>query len=58
MLPPSKREIVVMARFQELRYDEIAEILGCETVAARVRLHRALASLREIYLNLLKGSSQ
>lgn len=47
-----------MARFQELRYDEIAEILGCETVAARVRLHRALASLREIYLNLLKGSSQ
>ena len=58
MLPPSKREIVVMARFQELRYEEIAEILGCETVAARVRLHRALASLREIYLNLLKGSSQ
>ena len=54
LLPPSKREILVMARFQGLRHEQIAEIIGCETVAARVRLHRALASLKEIYLNLLE----
>lgn len=52
LLPPSKREILVMARFQGLRHEQIAEIIGCETVAARVRLHRALASLKETYLNL------
>jgi DNA-directed RNA polymerase specialized sigma24 family protein len=43
-----------MARFEGLRHEQIAEIIGCETVAARVRLHRALASLKEIYLNLLE----
>ena len=55
MLPPSKREILVMARFQGLRHEQIAEIIGCETVAARVRLHRALASLKQTYLELLEG---
>jgi RNA polymerase sigma factor (sigma-70 family) len=54
MLSPSKREILVMARFQGLKHEQIAEIIGCETVAARVRLHRALASLKEIYLDLLE----
>jgi len=57
MLPPSKREILVMARFQGLRHEQIAEIIGCETVAARVRLHRALASLKQTYLELLEGKS-
>ena len=52
LLPPSKREVLVMARFQGLRHEQIAEIIVCETVAARVRLHCAIASLKEIYLNL------
>ena len=52
-LSPAKREILVMARFEELPHEKIAEILGCEPGSARVRLHRALASLRETYFNLL-----
>jgi RNA polymerase sigma-70 factor (ECF subfamily) len=54
LLPPSKREILVLARFEGLRHEQIAQVVGCEPVAARVRLHRALASLKEIYLNLLE----
>lgn len=57
LLPPSKREILVMARFQGLRHEQIAEIIGCEPVAARVRLHRALASLKQTYLELTERRS-
>lgn len=55
MLPPSKREVLVLSRFQGLRHEQVAEVIGCQPVAARVRLHRALASLKEIYLDLLEG---
>lgn len=52
-LSPAKREILVLARFQELPHEKIAEILGCEPGSARVRLHRALSSLRDTYLELM-----
>ena len=48
-LPEDKREILVLSRFQELKYEEIARLLGCETGAVKVRVHRALQQLREIY---------
>lgn len=51
-LSPAKREILILSRFEELPHEQIAEILGCEPGAARVRLHRALASLREVYFEL------
>jgi RNA polymerase sigma-70 factor (ECF subfamily) len=54
-LPPAKRELLIMARFEEMPHERIAEVLGCEAGAARVRLHRALASLRETYQSLLEG---
>jgi RNA polymerase sigma factor (sigma-70 family) len=51
-LPEDKREILVLSRFQELKYEEIARLLGCETGAVKVRVHRALQQLREIYMSL------
>jgi RNA polymerase sigma factor (sigma-70 family) len=51
-LPEDKREILVLSRFQELKYEEIARLLGCETGAVKVRVHRALQQLREVYLGL------
>jgi RNA polymerase sigma factor (sigma-70 family) len=51
-LPEDKREILILSRFQELKYDEIARLLGCETGAVKVRVHRALQQLREVYLAL------
>jgi RNA polymerase sigma-70 factor (ECF subfamily) len=52
-LPADKRELLVLARFEELRHEEIAEIVGCSAGALRVRLHRALAELREVYSSLM-----
>lgn len=46
------REVLLLARFQELSFAEIAGILECSVGAAKVRAHRALAELRQIYLRL------
>ncbi len=53
-LAPAKRELLIMARFEEMSHESIAEVLGCEPGAARVRLHRALSSLRENYRELVE----
>jgi RNA polymerase sigma-70 factor (ECF subfamily) len=51
-LPEDKRELLVLTRFQELKYDEIAKLLGCEVGAVKVRVHRALRQLREVFHQL------
>jgi len=51
-LPEEKREVLVMARYQEMKYEQIAELLDCEVGTVKVRVHRALKELREIYLKL------
>jgi RNA polymerase sigma factor (sigma-70 family) len=55
-LPEDKRELLVLSRFQELKYDEIARLLGCEVGAVKVRVHRALQQLRQIFLQLEGGA--
>jgi RNA polymerase sigma factor (sigma-70 family) len=51
-LPEEKRELLVLARFQELSHKEIAETLNCKVGTVKVRLHRALESLRNLFLKL------
>jgi RNA polymerase sigma-70 factor (ECF subfamily) len=48
------REVLLLARFQELSFAEIAGILECSVGAAKVRAHRALRELRDIYFKLQK----
>ena len=48
------REVLLLARFEELSFAEISVILECSVGAAKVRAHRALRALREIYLQLQK----
>src|SRR5262245_53632860 len=51
-LPAEKREVLVLSRYQEMKYEQIAEVLGCEVGAVKVRVHRALKELREIFFKL------
>jgi len=51
-LPEEKRELLVLARYQELKYEQIAEFLGVDVGTVKVRVHRAVKELREIYLKL------
>lgn len=51
-LPEDKREILILSRFQNLKYDEIAAVLGCEVGTVKVRIYRATKALGEIYFQL------
>jgi RNA polymerase sigma-70 factor (ECF subfamily) len=51
-LPEEKREVLLLSRFHELKYEEIGKLLGCETGAVKVRVFRALRELREIFFQL------
>ena len=44
-LPREKREVLVMSRFLDLKYDEIAAVLKCEVGTVKVRVYRALREL-------------
>ena len=51
-LPDEKRELLILARYQELKYEEIADLLGVDIGTIKVRVHRAVKELREIFLKL------
>ncbi len=51
-LPAEKREVLVLSRYREMKYEEIAELLDCEVGTIKVRVHRALKDLREIFFKL------
>jgi RNA polymerase sigma-70 factor (ECF subfamily) len=51
-LPDDKREILVLSRFHNLRYEDIALILKCEIGTVKVRVYRALKELRERFCEL------
>ena len=51
-LPEDKREVLVLSRFHDLRYEDIGTLLKCETGTVRVRAYRALKELRERFCEL------
>jgi len=53
-LPEEKREILLLSKYQEKKYKEIGEILGCSEGAVKVKVFRALQELKEVYLQLEK----
>ncbi|MFC2132631.1 RNA polymerase sigma factor [Bacteroidota bacterium] len=50
-LNPDQREILEMSRFQGMRYEEIALITGNSAGSLKVKAHRAMNKLREIYFD-------
>jgi RNA polymerase sigma factor (sigma-70 family) len=51
-LPEEKREVLLLSRYQGLKYEEIGKIVGCETNTVKVRVFRALQDLKEIFEQL------
>jgi len=51
------REVLLLARFQELSFAEIAGILECSVGAAKVRAHRALRELKDVFFHLQKRTT-
>ncbi len=51
-LPEDKREVLVLSRFQNMKYEQIGQLLGCEAGAVKVRVFRAIRALGQIYAEL------
>ncbi|HEX9829790.1 MAG TPA: RNA polymerase sigma factor [Bacteroidota bacterium] len=51
-LSEDKREVLVMSRFQDLKYEEIGKILDCPVGTVKARVHYALKDLRDEYMKL------
>ena len=49
-LDPSDRELVILNRFQEIKYEELAEIVGSTPGAVKTKVSRALKKLKTIYI--------
>jgi len=51
-LSDENRELLILCRYQELKYNEIARILNTTEGAIKVRVHRALNLLKSNYLKI------
>jgi len=54
-LPLKKREVLILSRFQNLKYREIADLLGCHIGSVKANVHRAIKDLGKIYGDLSGG---
>jgi RNA polymerase sigma factor (sigma-70 family) len=48
-LPDEKREVLLLSKYQDKKYKEIAELLGCTESAVKVKVFRALQELKVLY---------
>jgi RNA polymerase sigma-70 factor (ECF subfamily) len=56
-LPAERREVLVLSRYEFKSYEEIARALGCSVGAVKVRAHRAIKQLREVYIELSREAA-
>jgi len=51
-MPEEKREVLIMSRFLDLRYEEIATVLKCEAGTVKQRVYRAMRDLSDRFFAL------
>ena len=54
MLNEEQRELLVLTRFQHMKYEEVAVIMNTTVANVKVKVHRAIGKLREHYFQLEK----
>jgi RNA polymerase sigma factor (sigma-70 family) len=57
-LSADKQEVLILSRYQGLKYEEIATILGCDVGTVKGRVFRAMRDLTEIFFRLSKQGSK
>lgn len=53
-LTAEQREILILSRFQQMKYEEVAKLLELSVSNVKVKVHRAMHKLKETYLELEK----
>jgi RNA polymerase sigma-70 factor (ECF subfamily) len=51
-LESDQRELLVLTRFQQMKYEDVAQLLGTSVANIKVRVHRAIGKLREFYFEM------
>lgn len=51
-LREDRRELIILTRYRGMKHEAIAELLGVDAGTVKVRIHRALKELREVFLRL------
>jgi RNA polymerase sigma factor (sigma-70 family) len=54
MLNEEQRELLVLTRFQQMKYEDVAVIMNTTVANIKVKVHRAIGKLREHYFELEK----
>ncbi len=52
-LEPSDRELIILNRFKDIKYEELAEIVGSTPGAVKTRVCRALKKVKQMYLETI-----
>jgi RNA polymerase sigma factor (sigma-70 family) len=53
-LTEEQRELLVLTRFQHMKYEEVANIMDTTVANIKVKVHRAILKLKEYYFELEK----
>ena len=56
-LNEEQRELLVLTRFQHLKYEEVAQLMETSVANIKVKVHRAIGKLREHYFELEKSGN-
>lgn len=51
-LHPDQREILILTRFQKLKYAKVAEMMNTSEGAVKVKVHRAIKELRKVFFKI------
>ena len=51
-LNDEQREILLLTRFQKLKYAEVAQLMNCTEGAVKVKVHRAIQHLRKVFFKI------
>ena len=57
LLPENQRIALTLVTYQDLRYDEIAEIMDCSISAVKSLIHRARQNMKPLLLEVGIGES-
>ena len=53
-LTEEQRELLVLTRFQQMKYEEVAALMDTTVANIKVKVHRAIIRLREFYFEMEK----
>jgi RNA polymerase sigma-70 factor (ECF subfamily) len=53
-LSEDQRELLILTRYQNLKYEQVAQLLDCQPGTVKTRVFRAMQELKQLYFELAK----